>query len=91
MKIINLFKTKKVFLLSLIIPAVILVFAFLNYKDNPVVCGNSFTVAEECKSFVQFLSDTFGFFWAILTIMGFVISFLATLILFLISNENKKV
>jgi hypothetical protein len=91
MKIVNLFKTKKAFLLPLIIPVIVLIFAFSNYNNNPVVCGNSFTESTKCNNFVEFLSDPYGFVWSGLAMLGFVISLLIILSIYFILNGKKKI
>ncbi len=86
----QIFKTKKVLLLSLATPCLIFIWTFFRYINNPILCTYNLKEAVKCNSFLEYFFSISGIFYVFLILFSFIVSLLGILGLFLILNNRKK-
>jgi len=84
-------KTKKIFLLSLVIPILLSLWTFLSYKKYPRDCGGSFDIDVfiKCEGFLEYLKSFSGIIQLFIVIASFVISLFAISSLFFFLRGKK--
>lgn len=82
-------KSKKSLWLSLVMPILLFLKMFFDFKANPIVCTQDLKTSTECNSFLEYLFSLFGIFHIFLILLCFIVSFLGILSLFFILNKKK--
>lgn len=85
------FKTKKVFLLSAVIPTLLSLWTFLSYREFPRDCSGSFDIDVyiKCESFLEYLKSFSGVIQTFIVVASFVISLFAISSLFFFLKGKK--
>ena len=89
MKIKDFFKSKKIFLLSLIIPLIMFIYTLLTYK-NPHACGG-LKISRPCTSYFDFLSGFNGKIFLFFDILSLLLSLNLIGIIYCFLNKKKKI
>ena len=87
-------KTKKIFLLSLIVPAVLLLWPFLTFKNGSTNCSRSLSLDTfiECKSFTEYLTKSlFGNIQIEMIIISFIFTLFIVSGVYFFFNKRKKI